>query len=520
MNVIHAMGLDVTMVDGVPEFADAPAGRFRGVRQGAKAGVFAGIRFAAPPVGRWRFRPPRPVPDAVRLVDATCFRAAPAQSLPAFASGGGKSGEPAAAIGAALGRAEASEDCLYLNVWTPDVRGRRPVIVWVYGGGFETGSASPPLTDGGALSRLTGAVVVAANYRLGALGFGYWAGVGGPDWAESSNLGLQDQAAALAWVRRNIAAFGGDPGNVTVAGESAGAFLIGALLGAPQGLFDKAILQSGGAGRIFSAETGDVLARALLDAVGVATVEELQAVEVDRILSAQREVIDLDVGRRNLPGGRSWGVVLDGTVVPRHPLEAVGDGSTAEIPLLVGANRDEVRSYRATGGNGFVASDLESLLAEFTRAGVATPSALYQAYRERVGDDADMAVLRESFLTDAVYRRPVSDLAAAQRAAGGRVWASLFSAEPFGPQMGAFHGADLLYVFDHLAALGFDSEANRRVRDELTGAWARFVRDGDPGWDQWDAGARPNARLFGGDGFLVSEPPDDEILRLWPLQRG
>jgi carboxylesterase type B len=124
------------------------------------------------------------------------------------------------------------EDCLYLNLFTPALDGARPVIVWIYGGGFEIGTASPPMTDVAALARATGTVVVAMNYRVGALGWLHLADLGGPDWAGSTNLGLQDQVAALHWVRENVAAFGGDRGNITVAGESAGAFSIGALLDA------------------------------------------------------------------------------------------------------------------------------------------------------------------------------------------------------------------------------------------------------------------------------------------------
>jgi para-nitrobenzyl esterase len=425
-----------------------------------------------------------------------------------------------ATVAAAMSRMEYSEDCLYLNVWTPGLDGELPVIVWIYGGGFETGSASPPLTNGAALSRLTGAVVVAANYRVGAFGFGHWLGAGGSDWADSSNLGLQDQLAALSWVRRNIAAFGGDPGNVAVAGESAGAFMIGALLGVPRavGLFHKAILHSGGAGRVFSAETGDQIARDFLGILGVRTVEELQAVDAGRIVAAQRRVVDTDIGRRNLPGGRSWGIVLDDRLLPRHPLETIRSGALADIPLLVGANRDEVRSYRAAAGEGFMSMGMDELLAEFAVAGVADPSGLLDAYRERLGGRSEADEIREVFLSDALWRRPASSLAAAQVGAGGNAWAFLFAGEPLGPEHGAFHGADLLYTFNHLAYLGLDSPANLAVRDDLLGAWTRFIADGDPGWAAYDLNAPLNTRQFGGDSYYVTEPARDAVLEAWPIR--
>ena len=191
-----------------------------------------------------RLRPPQP-PEAwtgVRAADV--FPPAPAQGSTALG-------------GRATMTFASDEDCLYLNLFAPALDGARPVIVWIYGGGFEIGTASPPMTDVAALGRATGTVVVAMNYRVGALGWLHLADLGGPDWAGSTNLGLQDQIAALHWVRANIAAFGGDPDNITVAGESAGAFSIGALLAAPAaaGTFHRAILSSGSTERVFAAET-------------------------------------------------------------------------------------------------------------------------------------------------------------------------------------------------------------------------------------------------------------------------
>jgi para-nitrobenzyl esterase len=515
----------------------APAGRFRGIRGADGAVLFAGIPFAEPPVGALRFRPPRAAADAAGEVDATCFRAAPAQNGTALTAGhgpapanatpaapaSGQAGSPLAAMIAAGPRIpETSEDCLYLNVWSPGLHDRLPVLVWIYGGGFEMGSAAPPLTDGAALSRLTGTVVVGVNYRVGALGFGYWTGIGGHEWSASGNLGLQDLACGLAWVRRNIAAFGGDPSNVTVAGESAGAFCIGSLLTAPMsaGLFDKAILHSGSTRRVFPAETAAAMARDLAERLGASSMEELQAAEVQRILQAQAQVIDGDIGARNLPGGRSWGVVLDGVTLPREPHEALRDGAARGIPLLVGANHDEVGMFRALRGDEFAPSGQAALLAEFTRAGVQDPGRALDGYRERVrsagGPAGDLAAIRSAFLTDAVYRRPAIEMARAQRQAGGQAFAFLFSAAPFGPALGAFHAADQMYVFDHLEAVGLATPENLAVRDSLSASWAAFARDGDPGWPGYDPETPDNVRQFGGAQF-TTEPARDRVLDAWPF---
>jgi para-nitrobenzyl esterase len=517
----------------------APAGRFRGTTAPDGGALFAGIPFAEPPVGALRFRPPRAVPDWASEVDATRFRAAPAQNgnahfpvadpaepgtgTSAPASPGGQYDSPLKVM-MATRMPETSEDCLYLNVWSPGLQGRLPVVVWFYGGGFEMGSAAPPQTDGTALSRQTGTVFVAVNYRVGALGFGYWAGIGGEQWAESGNLGLQDLACGLAWVRRNIAAFGGDPANVTVAGESAGAFCIGSLLTAPMsaGLFDKAIMHSGSTRRVFPPATATAMARDLADRVGASSMEDLQAVDVQSILAAQSQVIDSDIGTRNLPGGRSWGVVLDGVTLPRDPHEALRGGAARHIPLLVGANHDEVAMFRVLRGDAFTPPDAAALLDELARAGAPDPGQALAGYRERVqaqgGSPDDLAAIRSAFLTDAIYRRPAIEMALAQAAAGGRSFAFLFSATPFGPALGAFHAADQFYVFgNYLEAVGAAAPGDfLPVRDALTGSWAAFARDGDPGWSPYDPEQPGNARQFGGAPF-TTEPPRDRVLSAWPL---
>jgi para-nitrobenzyl esterase len=490
-------------------------GRLRGGPQPDGRALFAGIPFAAPPVGPLRLRPPQPPQPWSDVRDATRFRAAPPQRLPALMAGNAAD----TPVGAAVpGIGDHDEDCLYLNVWTPELAGRRPVLVWIYGGGFDSGSAGPPLTDGAALSRLTGTVVVTVNYRVGALGFLHLADLGGPGWAGSSNLGLQDQAAALRWVRDNIAAFGGDPGTVTVAGESAGAFSIGSLLATPdaENTFHRAILSSGSTSRIFAADTGTAIAADLLAKLGLDTVDDLADVPVERILDVQTSVIDTDIGRRNLPGGRSWGIVLDGTVLPRDPQDAVAEGAAAGIGLLVGANRDEMLLFQAMQGAAYVPADEPALLAEMARAGAAEPGRLLAGYRQR-SPEADLATLRTLFLTDAVYRRPASALAAAQTAAGGRAHAYLFAAELAGPDLGAFHGADLLMVFDSLERAGNATPELVKVRDDLTGAWARFAATGDPGWAPYAPDARPNTRQFGGADDMITEPAADEATTAWAV---
>ena len=474
-----------------PTTVTTKAGQLRG-KELPGGVLFAGIPFAQPPVGELRLRPPQPVEPWTGVREADTYPPAPAQGGTALA---GDEKMPWAN----------DEDCLYLNLFTPAVDGARPVIVWIYGGGFEVGTASPPMTDVAALARATDAVVVAANYRVGALGWLHLADLGGAQWAGSTNLGLQDQVAALHWVRENVAAFGGDPDNVTIAGESAGAFSVGALLAAPSasGTFHRAILSSGSTERIFSTATATSIAEDLLRALGLSSVDELANVPVERILATQGTVIESDIAHRNLPGGRAWGVVLDGTVLPVQPTAAVKAGTVAHVPLLISTNRDEIKAFEQLPG--FAPADEESLLADIRHAGFDRPDSVLTAYRSR-HPHADLAELRSRFLTDAVYAAPANRLARAQVDAGGKAYRALFAADPFGPEMGTPHGLDLLYIFDMLDDNGAGTPANHAVRDELHEVWRRFAATGDPGWPAYDPDVIANTRLFGGSGGMTDEP--------------
>jgi para-nitrobenzyl esterase len=503
---------------------ETTAGTVRGRALPDGGRLFAGIPFAQPSVGELRLRPPRPPTPWRGVREADRFGPAPAQSGATLMMETSQGSSPFPAFPTADIK-ETSEDCLHLNVWSPGSPGDggpRPVIVWFYGGGFESGSAAPPYTEGAALARQTGTVVVTADYRLGALGFLHLVDLLGDGWAGSTNLALQDQAAALRWVSENIAGFGGDPGNVTVAGQSAGAFCIGALLAVPAaaGLFHKAILQSGNTSRIFDRATATSMAEDLLAALRLDDAAGLITVPVRQILKAQGIVAAGDIGSRNLPGGRAWGAVLDGDVLPRDPQQAVADGAAAHIPLLVGANRDEVRLYQLIGGESFRPSDDAALHAEIRRADVAEPGKLLDAYRRRVADPDDLAALRSAFLTDAVFRMPAVRMAGAQVAAGGRAHHYLVLDEPCGPELGTCHGIDLLHVFDKLALVGADTPEHRPVRETLTRAWARFAATGDPGWPVYDPEAEGNSRAIAGPCFgtdrMVTEPPADDVTAFYP----
>jgi para-nitrobenzyl esterase len=271
-------------------------GPVRGVAEGGLA-VFRGLPFARPPVGPLRFGPPEPPEPWSGVRDAARFGPSAAQN--------------GALVGPlmSLGISRTGEDCLYLNIWTPGAdRGGRPVLVWVHGGAFILGSGSQMLYDGATLARHGDVVVVTINYRLGALGFLRLRDRFGERLPATGNEGLLDQVAALEWVRSEIAAFGGDPGNVTIFGESAGAMSCATLLGVPRarGLFHRAILQSGAANYLWPRDTAARLADRLLADLAVVSPEELRAASPARLLAAQRRLfMDLMLGEHHVLGALS-----------------------------------------------------------------------------------------------------------------------------------------------------------------------------------------------------------------------
>ena len=311
-----------------------------------EAGIhtFLGVPYAAAPFGPDRLRPPRPVEPWGGLRAAIAFGAEPPQLKP-------PADHPAAAM--VWDPAEPGEDCLNLNVWTPDPGASGlPVMVWIPGGMFEVGTGAT--YDGSRFAR-DGIVCLTINYRVGPEGFLYLAD-------GEANLGLQDQVAALEWVRENIAAFGGDPANVTIFGESAGAMSVGTLLAMPraEGLFRRAICQSGAADRVIPAATALAIGRELAERLGIeATRDAFAAIAPDRLLFAAAElkgdlVAHPDPSRWSLEVIASmlpWQPVMDGDVIPGHPVELVAAGAAAGVDVMVGSNIDDWTLVVAANGS-------------------------------------------------------------------------------------------------------------------------------------------------------------------------
>lgn len=412
-----------------------------------------------------------------------------------------------------------SEDCLYLNVWTPDPAGRRPVLVWLYGGGFERGSASPPTTDGGDLMRRADLVVVAPNYRLGALGFLHLAGLDPEQWADDVNVGHLDQVAALRWVQDNIHHFGGDPRRVTLAGESAGAFSIGAMAAMPtaRSLFARAVLISGGASRAQHPSNATAQTRALLARLSVDRIvpARLAALPTAEIIAAQDTVIDHDIGVRNRPGGRIWGGVVDGAVITTHPSDAVRSGAFAGVDLLTCAALDEMRLFELVMADTYAPANIEGLRDEM-RQGVGDGAGDLLEWYRAAAPGATLSRLRTCYLTDYIYRARSARLAADQAHAGGRAWTMLFGfgSPRWGEAGGAHHGLMSAYVVGQEGRHGAEAPelTPRRRLAEILG---RFAWHGDPGWPTYASGVA-STFVLGPEEGLVAEPHPDTT-KLWDV---
>jgi para-nitrobenzyl esterase len=462
---------------------DTTSGPVRGAEDGPVL-RFAGIPYAAPPVGELRFRPPQPPPPWEEVRDATEFGPIAPQNPDMMNMFLGVEREPI------------DEDCLYLNVWTPSVEGKRPVMVWIHGGAFILGSGSNFMYPGRTFAERGDVVMVTINYRLGELGF-LELGWLDPGYAGSGNNGILDQIAALRWVRDNIAAFGGDPDDVTIFGESAGGMSVATLLAAPdaEGLFHKAIAQSGAAQSLATVEQAERVARDYVARLHVETVDDLRALPIAELLAVQAALMakamtdTAGLLEEGAMSGLPFRPIGDGRAVPASVLAAVRSGSATGVPLLIGTTRDEWKLFALMDPE--VVDDrvlrrrLEALTGDADKA-----LAVYgEAHPGLEPPEVFGAVL-----TDLAFRYPAVQLAEAQAATGTPAFVYLFTwASPvMGGALGSCHAIELPFVFGHVdnpllaAFVGVDPPADLATR--VQSAWISFAREGVPtaaGLPEW-----------------------------------
>jgi para-nitrobenzyl esterase len=437
----------------------------------------------------------------------------------------------------ALPASETSEDCLTLNVWTPgaDPGRRRPVLVWIHGGAFVFGSGSQAPYDGAGLAALGDVVVVTLNYRLGALGFLALPALSEEEGGVCGNFGLLDQIAALGWVREHASAFGGDPEQVTLFGESAGGMSVGTLLGTPaaRGLFRAAIAQSGAAHNVSTPEQGERVAHALMKELGLSLtdLESLRGVPVSAILAAQQRVVGDLLGTG---GGLPFQPVVDGRVLPRQPLEAIAEGAASGVALIVGTNRDEWKLFSLADPK-LKALDEARLVRRLERAlpgrdaqGCSYAERALEVYRRArsAGEEVSPLALWNAIEGDRVFRIPAVRLADAQSAHAADVYSYLFTWESpvLGGALGACHGLDVPFVFGTamLPALRPFVGEGPEVAElcaRIQGAWIAFAQSGSPchaalpDWPRYDPALRPTLLL--GRECCLAKAPGDEELEFW-----
>jgi para-nitrobenzyl esterase len=488
----------------VPEPAvRTAAGAVRGRREDGLA-VFRGIPFAEPPVGGLRFAAPRPARPWDGIREAYAFGPPPPQDL---------------GIAGPAGALPEGDDWLTVNVWTPapDPAARRPVMVWIYGGAYKLGHSGSPGYDARRIAEDGDLVVVTLNYRVGMEGFAHIDGA-------PANRGLLDQVAALEWVRDNIAAFGGDPDQVTVFGESAGAGSVASLLSMPRaaGLFHRAIAQSV-PGTFFSDALARDVGTALAAELGLGpTVADLAAVEPEELVKAGQSLAPKMPGMvarwgQAAPTITPYSPVVDGDVLPDTPWRALASGASRDVELIVGHNRDENRLFTAMAGKlGQITDERASAaLRLYAPGGEAAYRAAYP--------DASANDLYERVQTDWLFAMPSLHLAEAHLAGGGRahVYELTWPAPSNGGALGACHALDVPLLFGtfqaDLGLLLFEgaepSAEALALSSRFRSSWTSFARTGDPGWPAYDTEARLVQVL---DAEPVVAPyPQEASRRLW-----
>jgi para-nitrobenzyl esterase len=460
------------------------------VRGDTEAGVlvFRGVRFAAPPIGRLRFHPPAPPTSWTAVQPALDFAPACPQQVGT---------DPTENNNSVM-----AEDCLAVNLWTPGVDHKnRPVMVFIHGGAFIEGSARNTWYDGASLAKRGDAVVVTLQYRLGALGFLELAEIAGDEFAQTGNLGILDQIAALRWIQRNVAQFGGNPNNVTIFGESVGATSVGILMVAPgaRGLFHKAVLESNSAARVGNdLPRAKELARSFMKVAGANNVEDLQKLNFLQIRNAQEKLFE------TVFGDSSFGPTWDGVVVPESPIKMIRSGRGASVPVLLGTNLDEIRFW----------STIEHLpletkpptLLERQLAAIVGPKAqeVIATYRKADSNYGDAVIHLE---TDLLFR--MTSIRMAEAISDRQpTYMYLFTYRSTSPvtNFDSAHSMELPFVFgviDELDAIAFTGRDSHRqtLMEQMQEAWINFARTGDPNhpglpkWPRYEANSRATMEL-------------------------
>jgi para-nitrobenzyl esterase len=460
--------------------------------------TFRGIRYGAAPVGRLRFMPPQPPEPWTTPADCTEF------GPPAMQMASGATASTMSDYSLQMHRVFATpslmklqnEDCLYLNVWTPGTDAkRRPVMVWIHGGGFAYGSGADPVYQGDGLARFGDVVVVSVNHRLNLFGYTHLGDLMGPEYASSGTVGMQDLVLALRWVHDNIAGFGGDPGNVMIMGQSGGGTKVSTLMAMPsaKGLFHKAAIQSGPGLTLGRKEPATAGARRLLDALGVRPGDRaaLEAIPAQTLLATAAKL-----GQGGAGGG---GPIVDGVAIPRDPFTPDAPEVSADVPVLVGWAKDEWTIFSASEPwyGTMTEAELQARVKPMGENGQRLLAAIKKTYPAYSPTFQWIQMISVRVMQG-------SETLAERKAAQGRAPAYAYMVSWETPAAGGIYKSPhtieipfMLYNFDRVRQFVGPGPGPKRMADQIAGAWVSFARTGrpqvpgGPAWPAYNPQTRP-----------------------------
>ena len=490
--------------------------------------TFRGVRYGASTGGANRFMPPKPPAPWKEIYDASSYGYRAPQTNPALQGGMSPDTELGRILWASDGfrvPTPESEDCLFLNIWTStlDSQEKRPVMVWLHGGGFSSGSSSDLLYDGTNLAR-RGAVMVGVNHRLNVFGYTHFGDIGGSEYAHSGNAGQLDIIFALEWIRDNIELFGGDPNRVMIFGESGGGAKVSMLLASPpaKGLFHAAVIESGPGIKVEERETATRTAEILLEELGIKAEDlpEIQKLPSNKILSAYFVINAKLAGR----GGRGFRPVLDPEILPAHPFDPTAPAISENVPIMVGWNKTEATVF-SLGQDELWSLDEEGMRSRIEKLAGADTDKLIELYRKEYPGMSPSALYFHIASYSGMGSGSVT--IAERKMALGKAPAYLYRFDWETPILGGKlispHGLEMPFVFDNVEGGGVGltggGEEAQNLASKLSETWIAFAQTGNPNspksglplWEPYDAEKRP-MMIFDTESRVALDPLKEQRL--------